>query len=121
MELVNGVDIVKVSRIKDSYEKYGEKFLDRIYTEYEKEYIFKKKYFYETMAGLYAGKEAVAKAIGTGIGQITFKDIEIKHDEKGKPFVNISDEIKERFNIKYLTLSISHEREYAIGFVIGGI
>ena len=119
MDIINGVDIVKISRIEKAYKKWGKKFLSRIYTDYEKEYIFKKADIFQSMAGIYSAKEAVAKALGTGIGSINFIDIEITHDSFGKPHVNISQEFKNEMSIRDLSLSISHDGDYVVAFVIG--
>ena len=68
---------------------------------------------------LFAGKEAISKALGTGIGSIGWQDMEILHDELGRPQVRISDEILSRHRMNSLEISISHERDYAIAFVVG--
>lgn len=100
-----GIDICKISRIKDLFDKYP-KFLDEYFTENEINYIRKKKNPYERMAGIFSAKEAIIKA--NEIDK-TFppKEIEIFHENK-KPYG--------KFRGQKYYLSISHERDYAIAF-----
>lgn len=117
-----GIDIVKNIRIKNILNKSRDSFYRRIFTENEIDYLTKKNHDYKSVAGLYSAKEAISKVLGTGIGHIGFKDIEISHTQKGRPYVNISGKLKEILNILNLNaidLSISHEDEYAIAFAIG--
>ncbi len=120
--LVAGVDIVNVNRIKKIIEKKRQKFYDKIFTKKEIEYIGKKHHKATSISGLFAAKEAVSKALGSGIGIIGFKDIEILHKENGKPYVNFSEKgnkVIKSLGIIEIELSISHERDYAVAFVIG--
>lgn len=113
-----GIDIVDNNRIKKILETHPDSFYNRIFTEWEIQYIKKKDYDYKSIAGLFSVKESISKAIGTGIGKVSFKDIEIYHDEFGKPKVrfNKSNEyLKEIVNIE---ISISHEKNYAISIAI---
>ncbi len=74
------------------------------------------------MAGIFAAKEAISKLLGTGIGKINWKHIEILHEEEGKPYVNLYDEALKfsgQLGIDEFSLSISHEKEYAIAFATG--
>lgn len=99
-----GVDLVKVERIEKLLEKFGDNFLKRIFIEEEIEYIQKKQKSKNTVAGMYASKEAVSKALGTGIGEVGFKDIVIEHN----PYP------RARVGEKVFELSISHDGDYAI-------
>lgn len=119
--LINGVDIVDIRRIERILLERKESFLNRIFTDKEVEYLEKKKYRANTIAGLFASKEAISKAIGTGIGKISWKDMEIYHTVDGRPLIRLSEEILKDYNILELTVSISHEKDYAIAFVIGRI
>ncbi|MDX1950486.1 MAG: holo-ACP synthase [Rickettsiales bacterium] len=91
-----GTDIISISRIEDAFKKFGDKFAERILSDEELEIFIKRKNEKNNqqinyLAKRFAGKEAISKAIGTGIGgDISFKDISILNDEKGKPFVKIS-------------------------------
>lgn len=97
-----GTDIVKISRIEKSIE--NPRFLYRVYTKSEQEYCKR----VESLAGLFAAKEAYFKAIGTGI-QMPINQVEISHNENGKPFL---------VGIENSDLSISHDGDYAIATVI---
>ncbi len=100
-----GVDIVKINRIKYMVNKYGERFLKRIYSERELAYTNKYKIPFERLAGKFAAKEAIIKAKGNFI---PFNEVEILNKKNGMPYTNIK-------NIK---VSISHESEFAIAFAI---
>lgn len=107
-----GIDLVNIKRFKELIE--NEKFINRIYTEYEIENIKNKKdekRKVEIMAGTFAAKEAFSKALGTGIGKLSWKDIEIKRNENGKPEIKLNNKLKDKYKVK---LSISHETEFAI-------
>ena len=99
-----GIDIVEISRIKKLIEE-KENFLSKVFTEDEIERIKKRKEPHERASGIFAAKEAVAKALGTGLGKISFKDIKIKY-QGDAPYAEV-------FDMK-LDLSISHERDYAV-------
>lgn len=99
-----GIDIVEISRIKKLMDE-NEKFLHKVFNEDEIERIKERKEPYERAGGIFAAKEAVAKALGTGIGKVSFKDIKIKYNEDS-PYAEV-------FDMKF-DLSISHERSYAV-------
>ena len=122
MIMGNGVDIVKISRIEKLLIKKRDIFLNKIFTKKEIKYINKKNNSPETISGMFASKEAVSKILGTGVGRVNWKDIEILHDKKGKPYVNLYNEgfnLCHKLGIDRIYLSISHEKEYAIAFVVG--
>jgi holo-[acyl-carrier protein] synthase len=112
MSIRVGTDIVSVSRVKKSIDKFGNKFLNRFLTSSE---ISRAKKI-ESIAGLWAAKEAISKALGCGIGkELNFKDIEIYKDSKGAPHFKIKNS---NFNIVDSSLSISHDKDFAIAVVI---
>ena len=118
----SGVDIVKVSRIKDLVSKKQYSFLNKIFTEYEMDYIEGKNNNVRTISGIFASKEAISKVLGAGIGKVNWKDIEIFHSPKGKPIVRLYAEglrLCKKLGINSIHLSISHENEYAIAFAVG--
>lgn len=122
MVVGNGIDIVKISRIEDLISNNKDRFLKKIFTEREIEYITGKNYNPETVAGMFATKEAVSKLLGVGVGKVNWKHMEISHNEKGKPTIILYDEgleIAQKLGIENIELSISHEKEYAIASVIG--
>ena len=97
-----GTDIVKISRIEKSIKSPS--FLNKIYSEKEREYCKTAQNY----AGIFAGKEAYFKALGTGI-KMPMSDVEILHNENGKPYLS---------GIENSDLSISHDGDYAIATVI---
>jgi holo-[acyl-carrier protein] synthase len=116
------VDIVEISRIKNSIEKLGESFLNRVFTDIEKEYCEGKKAArYMSFAARFAAKEAVSKALGTGIsGGVGLKDIEVLNDERGKPFIHLHQGANQKFEELLgmnIALSLSHCESYAVASV----
>lgn len=118
-----GTDLCSLKRIAKIYKQFGEKFLDRILTAKEKESVISsKKLFLYRLAGRYAAKEAVAKALGTGIGkELSFRDIEILRDGNQPPQITLHDKAKtkaEALKLKNWTLSVSHEEDMALAVVM---
>ena len=110
-----GTDIVVVSRIEKSISKFGDKFTDRFLSEDEKQ-VAKKA---ESIAGYWATKEAVAKALGCGIGaELCFHDIIIYKDKKGAPHFKLTAKAQKLHNITKSSLSIAHDGGFAIAVVI---
>jgi len=114
-----GVDIIEMERIERMVERH--KNLDRIYTNLELTYIMGKGNRIETYAGIFAAKEAVVKALGTGFRGIEWTEIEIDHDEMGKPLVvthgKATKHVTEQ-GIRGISISISHDRIQAIAFAV---
>ena len=111
-----GVDIIEIDRVKRLIEK-DSRFLDKIFTESEKEYFRERKNRPETIAGNFCAKEAISKALGTGIRGFNFKDIEIIRDELGKPIVKTYNNLERiciDYNVSRILVSISHCKEYAV-------
>lgn len=114
-----GVDIVQINRFRLASERWGRKFLEKVFTEREIDHCYKKSEPYSSFAIRFAAKEAVLKALGTG--GFWFKDIEVLNREDGSPFVNCRGELERVLSSKgigKLHLSLSHEREYGIAFVL---
>ncbi len=108
-----GNDIMEIERIGESYTEHGERFLARILTPKEQKYCLKHQDLVPHLAARFCGKEAVAKAFGVGIGeQLSWQDIEILNDEKGKPSVSLSPSAVKTFGKPQVLLSISHSRLY---------
>lgn len=113
-----GTDIIEIQRIKEAIERHGERFLDRLFTPKEQEYCKRYKDATPHFAGRFAAKEAVLKALGTGLNpEITWQDIEILNDHQGKPEVHISANLGQRF-LAHIFLSISHCEMYATAMAI---
>ena len=110
-----GTDITVVSRIEKSYKKFGKKFLDRFLNKDEQELSSK----IESIAGYWASKEAISKALGCGIGaELSFLDITIYKDKKNAPHFRLSPKAQELHKVKSSSLSIAHDGGFAIAVVI---
>ena len=108
-----GVDLAEVSSIRTSIERFGERFVRRIYTAAEIAYVERKANRYERYAARFSAKESIVKALGCGFGEkIGWQDIEISHDKAGKPVVHFSPAVQKKFKKPKVILSISHCREY---------
>lgn len=109
-----GNDILEVDRIRQTIEKHGTHFYQKVFTETELEYCLGHKDSAIHLAGRFSAKEAIAKALGIGFGKsISFHDIEITNDELGRPIVEFSDRVNERFHFPQILVSISHCKKYA--------
>ena len=115
-----GNDIIEIERIEKAISKEG--FKDKIYTQRELENIKKRGNRAETYAGVFSAKEAISKAIGTGVREFSLTDLEILNDDLGKPYVVVSEKLdkiikskKENYQIE---ISISHSKKYAIAMAI---
>lgn len=115
-----GTDIIEVERIKSAAEKYGDRFLKRIFTQTEIDYCEQfgdKKYLH--YAARFATKEAFSKAIGTGITQgFKFAEIGVVNLEGGKPIVVLDGYLKEKYNDYRIELSLSHTEQNAVAFLV---
>ena len=115
-----GNDIIEIERIEKAISKEG--FKNKIYTQRELENIKKRGNRAETYAGVFSAKEAISKAIGTGVREFSLTDLEILNDDLGKPYVVVSEKLdkilrnkKEDYQIE---ISISHSKKYAIAMAI---
>ncbi len=107
-----GIDIINIERFERFYKKFGNKALERFLNKNE---IFLSKGKTETLAGFFASKEAISKALGTGIGkELSFHDIQIHKTEKNAPYFSLPKKIINDFMIEETSLSISHEKSYAV-------
>ena len=116
----HGIDIVEISRIGAAIDLWGDRFLKRVYTEREIEYCRGRL---PQLAARFAGKEAVMKALGTGYGGVSWRDMEILPDRRKAPLVYLHGRARSRadeLGIDELAISLSHSREYAIASVVGG-
>ena len=117
-----GLDIIEIDRIKNSIEKYSPKFEKRVFTSNEINYCKSQGDPVKHFAARFAVKEAVSKCLGTGItGTLGFQDMEITHEDTGKPVLNMTGKGKELFQklkLKSIHISISHDRTYAIAHAI---
>lgn len=110
-----GTDIVQISRIEKALDKFGNKFLERFLHTSEID-IAKKA---ASIAGFWAAKEAVSKALGCGIGKdLCFHDIIIVKNIQGSPSFTLSQKAQKHFNMSNSSLSISHDGGFAIAMVV---
>lgn len=106
-----GVDLVKIERIKKALDRHGEPFLRKFLDEEEIE----SSQNISSIAGKWAAKEAVLKALGCGISaKLGFLDIKIQKSESGAPYAQLSERSSKIFGIQKLHISISHDGEYAV-------
>jgi len=108
-----GVDITEVRRLKIAIQKWGESFINRLFTEDELANAKKRASYYQHLAGRFAAKEAVFKAVGNN--NISWKDIEILNKDDGKPFCKI---LNGKANNMEVAISISHVKNYAVANAI---
>ncbi len=115
MVLGLGIDIIEIERIKYSVDKFKDHFLNKIYTQSELEYCLSKKNKYQHLAARFTAKEAVFKALSTGIqSKIGWKDIEIINEHHGQPVVYLKGKIEKLIpSDQTITISISHSRDFA--------
>jgi holo-[acyl-carrier protein] synthase len=115
-----GIDIIRTDRMKEVVEKWGQKFLARVFTENEISYCYRKKTPYLSLAVRFAAKEAFIKAIGSGM-PVSLNDIEVANSDSGKPFFNFSSRLQDFIKINFIKkahLSLSHEHGYGVACVI---
>jgi len=114
-----GVDIIEIPRIAQGIERFGERFLRRVYTEHE---VTAYRNRTSSLATRFAAKEAVMKALGTGMRGVGWHDIEILSTESGRPVVHLDGRALERFEslgLESMTVSLSDSREYAVAVALG--
>jgi len=118
MVLRTGVDLVEIERIRAVVSRHAERYLERIYTTDELVCCGRRV---ESLAGRFAAKEAVAKALGCGIGEVSWKEIEVLEDEKKAPLLSLHGEAARKaqeLGLDNWSLSISHSREYAVALAV---
>ena len=120
MVLGLGIDIIEIVRIKKSIEKFGDKFLTRVFTEGEIKYCDKKFNKFQHYAARFAAKEAVYKALASGWKEgLRWKDIEIQNDTSGMPSVNTKGKLHSFLSKDMqLRISISHSETYVTAVAI---
>lgn len=114
-----GIDIIEIERVADVIARHGDRFLERVYTPDE---IAHCRGRVQELAARFAAKEAVMKALGTGVRGVGWRDIEILPNRRGKPLVFLygrGAERAERIELRGLEVSLTHSKEYAIASVVG--
>ena len=122
MQIRQGIDIVSVDRLAQAAERHGERFLNRIFTAEERTYCDSKRFKFEHYAARFAAKEAMMKAMEIRRkNRLRFREIEVKRRATGKPEIFISSTSRTRFGLAegvQIELSMTHERRYAVSFVV---
>jgi len=120
-----GTDIVEIKKINSIYKKFGQKFLNRVFSKSEIDYFTSKsslKSALKSLAVRFSAKEAFVKALGIGIRNgINFKDINVEVDDLGKPYLILRGEslnMINNFSITRYHLTLSHSNDYAIAVVL---
>ena len=118
MKLATGVDLIEIARIEELVARHGKHYLERIYTPAELEQCGRRA---ESLAGRFAAKEAVAKALGSGIGDVTWKEIEVLGDENNAPVLTLHGEALNKANelgLAMWSVSISHSQSHSVALVV---
>jgi holo-[acyl-carrier protein] synthase len=117
-----GVDFVECERIQHLLDRFGEKFLRRVFTEGEIEYSMSMKFPTRHLAARFAGKEAVSKAFGTGIGKsMGWRNIDIRKKESGEPYLVFSgpaQELATKRGVTSALITLSHTDHHAVACVV---
>jgi phosphopantetheine--protein transferase-like protein len=118
MTLRSGIDTIEVSRLEEIRPAIRERFIRRVFTEVE---VAQARDQNEALSGIFAAKEAVSKALGTGIGFVRWRDIEIIHLPSGRPTVKLhgnAEKVARELGLTEWSVSISHDRNKAIAMAI---
>ena len=118
MKLVTGVDLIEIDRIDQVLDQHGQHYLDRVFTAEE---IALSGRRVESLAGRFAAKEAVAKALGCGIGEVAWKEIEILENEAGAPVLRLNGEAAlkaDALGVETWSVSISHSQSHAMALAV---
>jgi holo-[acyl-carrier protein] synthase len=117
--LTTGVDIIEVERVQQVLDRWGQRFLDRIFTDGEQTYCRGRA---PNLAARFAAKEATMKALGTGVRGVSWKDIEVVRARSGAPSIRLTGRALQRFEslgLSHLALSMSHTKGNAVAMVVG--
>lgn len=122
MVLGLGTDLIETKRLQDSIERFGERFLERVFLAGEIAYCKRKKNAAESFAARFAAKEAGAKALGTGISHgVSWREFEVRREPSGRPTLHLSGraaELAEELGVRRIRLSLTHSRELAMAVVV---
>ena len=113
-----GVDIIEIGRIAQAVDRWGERFLSRIYTKGELDYCRGRA---PQLASRFAAKEAMMKALGTGRRGVDWRDIEVVRPRGERPTIHLqgrASQVAQRIAVRHVALSLSHSREYAVASVV---
>ena len=118
----SGIDLVEISRIQQSVQRFGQRFLNRVYTPAEQAYCLRKRNSAESLAARFAAKEAGAKALGTGISHgVSWLEIEVVREPTGRPTIRFhgrAAEIAKAMGVSHVALSITHTTTLSMASVV---
>ena len=118
MKLATGVDLIEIARIEEVISRHGKHYLERVYTPAELEQCGKRT---ESLAGRFAAKEAAVKALGCGIGDVSWKEVEILGDEQNAPVLRLYGAAEQKakdLGLMTWSVSISHSQSHCVAFVV---
>jgi holo-[acyl-carrier protein] synthase len=122
MVLGIGADLIEIARIAQTVDRFGERFLRRVFTAREIDYCLRKKTSAESLAARFAAKEAAAKALGTGISHgVGWLDLEVVRQPSGKPtlqFHGRAAHLARQLRVASTSLSLTHSKDLALAFVV---
>ena len=118
----SGIDLVEIGRIQQSLERFGKRFLDRVFTAAEQAYCMRKRNAAESLAARFAAKEAAAKALGTGISRgVNWLEIEVIREPGGRPAIRFhgrAAEFAHRLGVAHTALSLTHTASLSMASVV---
>lgn len=118
MKVASGVDLIEIERLEGTIQRYGDRFLKRVFTQQELDEAGQSM---ASLAARFAAKEAVAKALGTGIGTVAWQEIEVLRGEARQPVLHLHGEasrLAARLGLQDWSLSLSHTHTHAIAMVV---
>lgn len=119
MYLSLGADLIQVTRVKEALNRWGDRFLNRVFTPDEIKYCKRKKAPEISLAARFAAKEAAMKALGTGLSyKVTWKDFEVVPGPGGKPEMKLSGNIEKRLNNGKILITLTHTKEHAVAVAL---
>jgi holo-[acyl-carrier protein] synthase len=122
MIIGSGIDLVEIARIRQSIERYGPRFLNRVFTTSEQAYCMRKRNAAESLAARFAAKEAAAKALGTGISRgVNWLEIEVVREPGGRPSIRFhgrAAEFATRLGVVHAALSLTHTSNLSMASVV---
>jgi holo-[acyl-carrier protein] synthase len=121
-QLHTGIDLIEIDRVAEVLQRHGQRFLERIFTPAELAECHRDSaLFTSSLAARFAAKEAAAKALGTGIGAITWQEIEILHAPSGQPLLHLhgaAERLASELGLATWSLSLSHTHTHAVAMVV---
>jgi holo-[acyl-carrier protein] synthase len=118
MKLATGIDLIEIERVEKAIERHGQRFLSRVFTPAE---LAECRGRVDSLAARFAAKEAAAKALGTGIGRISWQEIEIEHGPANEPVLRLTGmaaQLAFEMGLNTWSISLSHTNTQALAMVV---